>query len=66
MRQLFAGAHGAYRDIVVLNSAAALVVADHAQDIAEGLQQADQALSSGAAAKVLDQLAALTQSLAGK
>ena len=66
MRQLFAGAHGAYRDIVVLNSAAALVVADHAQDIAEGLQQADQALSSGAAATVLDQLAALTQSLAGK
>ena len=66
MRQLFAGAHGAYRDIVVLNSAAALVVADHAQDIAEGLQQADQALSSGAAANVLDQLAALTQSLAGK
>lgn len=66
MRQLFAGAHGAYRDIVLLNSAAALVVADHAQDIAEGLQQADQALSSGAAAKVLDQLAALTQSLAGK
>ena len=66
MRQLFAGAHGAYRDIVVLNSAAALVVADHAQDIAEGLHQADQALSSGAAANVLDQLAALTQSLAGK
>ncbi len=66
MRQLFAGAHGAYRDIVVLNSAAALVVADHAQDIAEGLHQADQALSSGAAAKVLDQLAALTQSLARK
>ena len=66
MRQLFAGAHGAYRDIVMLNSAAALIVADHAQDIAEGLQQADQALSSGAAANVLDQLAALTQSLAGK
>jgi anthranilate phosphoribosyltransferase len=40
---------GAPRDIVLLNSAAALVAADQAGDLREGIQLAGQSLDSGAA-----------------
>lgn len=53
----------AYRDIVVLNSAAALVIADAARDISDGIAKADAAITSGAAAGVLEQLVALTKEL---
>ena len=60
MRDLLGGAHGALRDIVLLNSAAALVVADRAEDLRAGIATAAEAIDSGAARRVLDRLVAMT------
>src|SRR5258708_7195434 len=60
MRDLLGGARGALRDIVLLNSAAALVVADRAEDLRAGIAIATQAIDSGAARQVLDRLVAMT------
>ncbi|HNW91729.1 MAG TPA: anthranilate phosphoribosyltransferase [bacterium] len=49
----------AQRDIVLLNAAAALLVADRAATIADGLTLARQSIASGAARGVLGQLRAL-------
>lgn len=54
------GAQGAYRDIVVLNAAAALIVAGRAGDLAEGAQLAAHSLDSGAARAALEKLIAVT------
>ena len=58
LRALFAGQEGAYRDIVLLNSAGAFMVAGLAQDITSGMDLARQALDSGAAKAKLDHLVA--------
>ncbi len=55
------GPIGAYRDIVALNAAAGLVVADKAGDLKQGVAMALDALDRGAGARVLDQLVAITQ-----
>ncbi len=55
-RRVLAGDRGPHRDIVVLNAAAALVVADVVGDLAEGLVRAGEAIDSGAAAASLDTL----------
>ena len=55
IRELFAGARNAYRDIVLLNAGAALVVADKARTIADGVALAAEALDKGRAAAVLEQ-----------
>jgi anthranilate phosphoribosyltransferase len=65
MRALFAGAHGALRDVVLLNSAAALVVAGRAEDLRHGADLAAQAIDGGAAARVLARLVAMTNEGAG-
>jgi anthranilate phosphoribosyltransferase len=57
---LLAGAPGAYRDIVLLNAAAALVVAGAAADLRAGVTKAATAIDSGAAAGVLARLKAAT------
>lgn len=51
LRDLFDGMKGPKRDIVLLNSAAALVAADHASNWKEGILQASAAIDSGAARK---------------
>jgi anthranilate phosphoribosyltransferase len=56
--RLFDGKKGAYRDIVLLNAAAALMVSDRAKDVKEGVVLAAQALDSGAAGAKLDALIA--------
>ena len=56
LRALLDGAHGAYRDIVVYNAAAALVVAGKASDLREGAQQAAAAIDTGKARAALDKL----------
>ncbi len=56
LRRLFDGEPGAYRDIVCLNAAAALMVAGAASDIRMGVEIAARALSSGAARGKLDKL----------
>ena len=55
---------GAARDIVLLNSGAAIYVGGGASTIAEGIEAAKTALENGKAAGVLEQLAKLSQSLA--
>ncbi len=54
------GAQGAYRDIVLLNAAAALIVAGKTQDLKEGAAMAAQSIDSGKARKALDALIAVT------
>jgi anthranilate phosphoribosyltransferase len=61
IRDLLNGAHGPARDIVCLNAAAALVVADIADDLVEGIELATAAIDSGNAQKALDSLVKLTQ-----
>ena len=56
IKDLLEGEDGAFRDIVVLNAAAALVVADKAQSIAEGVHMAEVAIDSGAALSRLELL----------
>jgi anthranilate phosphoribosyltransferase len=57
---LLGGKPGAFRDIVLLNAAAALIVAENVQTLAEGAQLAMQAIDSGAAMATLSQLIAIT------
>lgn len=57
---LLTGKPSPYRDIVLLNAAAALVVSGTAGDINEGLKLAAQSIDSGAARSVLGQLATIT------
>ena len=59
------GAPGAYRDTVLLNAAAALVIAGRAATLDKGLETARTSISSGRARDTLKHLAARTQSLAG-
>jgi anthranilate phosphoribosyltransferase len=60
MRDLLAGAGGPLRDIVLLNSGAALVIAGRASELGEAVELAARALDSGAARQVLDALIART------
>lgn len=53
---LLDGARGAYRDIVLLNAAAALVVADRAADLAAGAELAAAVIDDGRAATALSRL----------
>lgn len=59
-RQLLEGAAGAYRDAVLLNAAAALVVAGRAEDLRSAVTLAATSIDSGAAKARLDDLAELT------
>jgi anthranilate phosphoribosyltransferase len=58
VRSVLKGDRGGARDIVVLNTGAALVVAGVANDLSEGIRQAEQAIDSGQARAKLDELAA--------
>jgi anthranilate phosphoribosyltransferase len=57
---LLEGAPGPYRDIVVLNSAAALVVAGRAADLAAGARLAQEAIATGRARKALEAMITIT------
>ena len=59
-RAILAGELGPRSDTVALNAAAALVAADLAEDFPAGLALAREALTSGAAAGVLERLVAYT------
>ena len=60
LRGLLDGAAGAYRDVVVLNAAAALIVAGRVGDLAAGAAMAARSIDDGAAAAKVAALAALT------
>lgn len=58
---LLEGEHNAYREIVVLNAAAALIVAGKADTLLEGASQAAVAIDSGKAKDTLAKFVAITQ-----
>ena len=59
-RALLDGTSGAYRDAVLLNAAAALVVAGHAATLREGADLARESIDSGAARRRVEMLAAVS------
>ncbi len=59
--RLLDGETGPYRDIVVLTSAAALVVADKASSLDQGAALAAEAIDSGAAEDTLERLVQFTR-----
>ncbi|MBY0355133.1 MAG: anthranilate phosphoribosyltransferase [Rickettsiales bacterium] len=61
LRQLLGGMKGPYRDIVLLNTAAALCVADAADDLHHGMRLAAEAIDDGRARNILAQLAEVTR-----
>ena len=60
MRARFDGATGAYRDAVLLNAAAALVVIGNAGNLKEGVEKARASIDSGAAKQKTEALATAT------
>jgi anthranilate phosphoribosyltransferase len=54
------GDQTAFRDVALLNAAAALIVAGRAGDLKEGVALGRQSLDSGAAARKLDHLIAVS------
>jgi anthranilate phosphoribosyltransferase len=60
MRNLLAGSGGPLRDIVLLNSGAALVIAGRAVDLPSGIELAARSIDSGSARRVLEDLVAST------
>jgi anthranilate phosphoribosyltransferase len=60
LRELLAGKPSAYRDMVLMNCAAALIVAETAESLAEGVAQAAEAIDSGKAGAVLERLIAIS------
>jgi len=59
LRAVLHGQPGPFRDIVLLNTAAALIVAGAAQDLAAGVARAAEAVDSGAALATLERLVAV-------
>ena len=62
---LLAGAQGPYRDIVIFNSAAALVAGGHASELTDAATLAEESISSGKAMAALDRLVSITNSVSG-
>ena len=60
IREVLAGTPSPFRDIVVLNAAAALIVAGKAATVLEGAQLAAQVIDSGAANERLERLVQMT------
>ena len=65
-RAILAGESGPKRDIVLLNAAAALLVAEAAADLGAGIELARQSIDSGAAAARLEHLIRATAALVGR
>jgi anthranilate phosphoribosyltransferase len=64
VRLLLEGERGPQRDLILLNGAAALVVAGLAKDLAEGLTLGETAIDSGAAQGVLERLVTASKAAA--
>ncbi|MEJ6398723.1 anthranilate phosphoribosyltransferase [Yoonia sp. 208BN28-4] len=60
LRELLSGKASAYRDAVLLNAAAALLVAGKVEDLKAGAVMAAKAIDSGAAKNAVDTLARIT------
>lgn len=62
LRRLLEGEHGPYRDIAVLNAAAALVIANKAPDLMTAGLLAEAAIDNGAAKRALEKLVEISNS----
>jgi anthranilate phosphoribosyltransferase len=60
-RKILEGEKGPRRNVIMLNASAALVAAGKAEDLNDGIQQAEGAVDSGAAAAKLDALIKYTK-----
>ena len=60
VRGLLAGEPNAYRDVVLLNAAAALIVAGEVDDLKAGVVKASAAIDGGQAQAVLNKLVEVT------
>lgn len=60
LRALLAGAKGPYRDVVLLNAAAAFLIADRAANLQDGVALAAQVIDQGRAQAALERLIAIT------
>ena len=60
LNAVLAGDPGPYRDVVLYNTAAALLIADKAGDLKDGVDQAAAAIDDGRARQTLDKLVAIT------
>lgn len=56
LRRLLDGEHGAYRDVVMLNAAAAFLVGEKVETLAEGVALAGQVIDDGRAKAALEKL----------
>ncbi|MGH2982158.1 MAG: anthranilate phosphoribosyltransferase [Solirubrobacterales bacterium] len=65
VRSAMDGAEGAARDVILLNAGAAIYVGGQAGDLEAGVEMAREAIDSGAASRVLDQLVEQTGRLSG-
>ncbi len=63
LRRIFEGEAGPVRDVVLLNSAAVIMVGGKAQDLQEGIALARDAINSGEALRKVDGLVELSQEL---
>jgi anthranilate phosphoribosyltransferase len=63
LKSLFNGEKGPKRDVVLMNSAAALVVADKARGFADALPMASELIDSGRAAQKLQEIIKVTNAL---
>jgi anthranilate phosphoribosyltransferase len=57
------GEHGPRRDIVLVNAAAALLAAEHAADLTQGMRQAAGSIDSGAAWQKVEKLARFSREI---
>ena len=64
VRAVLAGEKSTFRDIVLLNAAAALVVAGKANDLKEGVALAAKSIESGKARAALDKMVSVTNTAA--
>ena len=60
LREVLSGARNPYRDVSLCNAAAALIVAGKAGSVLEGMELASHSIDSGAAARALETLIAVS------
>jgi len=65
LKKLLQGEPGPYRDIVLMNASAALIVAGKCDDLAHGLEKAIDAIDNGHAQRTLDLVVKLTNGSTG-
>ncbi|HIN76152.1 MAG TPA: anthranilate phosphoribosyltransferase, partial [Rhodospirillales bacterium] len=63
IRKMLAGEPGPYRDVVLLNTAAALIISDKVKDLKEGVNIAANTIDSGKAKLVLERMIEITNSI---